>query len=166
MLSEFNLESVRLVAGLGGKVGGNLARQSTKVLADNILKFRDAANLPVKFKPYGARHLAQRFIVFGKFLAALPVILDGISVSVQIYDEYKLNKQKEELHTEIEQIFSEFFAGLPWKYSGRLFGKATIVEDSINELSGVLRNNRKIQQELGEVKIELNKLLRQAELNQ
>ena len=164
---EFNLDSLRLVADLVGKGGGNLAQQSTKVLADNILKFRDAANLPVKFKPYGARHLAQRFIVFGKFLAALPVILDGISVSVQIYDEYKLNKQKEELHTEIEQIFSEFFAGFTLEvFQDDYFGKATIVEDSINELSGVLRNNRKIQQELGEVKIELNKLLRQDELNQ
>ena len=81
--------------------------------------------------------------------------------------KYKLNKQKEELHTEIEQIFSEFFAGFTLEvFQDDYFGKATIVEDSINELSGVLRNNRKIQQELGEVKIELNKLLRQAELNQ
>jgi len=111
--------SVNETQGVGGDVakfaskfskalGDKLAAQSKKDLGDQILKIRDAGGIKVKFRPYGAQNLGDKFIKFGPVLQAVPVALDVLGEIKNIRDENKFNKKVISVKKDIDAVFHEF----------------------------------------------------------
>ncbi|TLS53928.1 hypothetical protein FE782_00820 [Paenibacillus antri] len=91
---------------MGVNLASHLNSQSTRAIADSIIKLRDMSNLGIKFKPWGAMKWASRVT---KFAAWLPVIFDTITTIKKIYDEQKLEGDKQKLSEELEELFRGFF---------------------------------------------------------
>ena len=80
--------------------GGN-----TRQIADSTIRIRDALNIPIKFKPWGAVKLAK----FLKKIAWLAPLLEGLPTIIDIIQERKLRSLVTELKDEVNQALEEFF---------------------------------------------------------
>ena len=94
------------VGKVGARLGAWLAGQSTRVLADAVLKMNRAAKL-TKFKPWGAVKVANKFKTFGKIVALLGPVLDALSVAFDIWTEHQLKKKRAELTESVDAFFRE-----------------------------------------------------------
>ncbi|KAB7672559.1 LeoA/HP0731 family dynamin-like GTPase [Bacillus sp. B1-b2] len=90
---------------LGGKLVKALSGTSTKAISQTILKVRDFAKLPIKFKPWGAVKWAKALKTFG---AALSIALDAITGIVDFVKEKKLEEGRKDISNKIEKLFKEF----------------------------------------------------------
>ena len=80
--------------------GGN-----TRQIADGAIRIRDALNIPIKFKPWGAVKLAK----FLKKIAWLAPLLEGLPIIIEIIQEHKLRSLVTELKDVVNQALEEFF---------------------------------------------------------
>ena len=74
----------------------------TRQIADTILKIRDLAKLPIKFKPWGAVKWAKR-------IKGIPVVIELIELGNKIIGTIRLEKKKEKTIEEIEGLFQSLF---------------------------------------------------------
>ncbi|WP_163099370.1 LeoA/HP0731 family dynamin-like GTPase [Peribacillus alkalitolerans] len=106
---EFHEQLQGQLLKMGNKLGGKLVKAlsgaSTKAISQTILKVRDVAKLPIKFKPWGAVKWAKALKTFG---AVLSIALDAISGIVDFVKEHKLEKARNELVKQLEELFKEF----------------------------------------------------------
>ncbi|TMU85864.1 hypothetical protein FGG79_11750 [Bacillus sp. BHET2] len=106
--SDIQSKLLKFSGQAGAKLGSKLASQSSKTLSQAILKVRDMAKLPMKFKPWQAMKRGEAFVKFGNFLQGLPALLDGISAISDMISEHKLKKELETILEEIDGLFKEF----------------------------------------------------------
>ena len=83
------------------KVFGGNPRQ----IADGILRIRNALNIPLKFKPWGA----VKFAKFLKNVAWLGPLIEAAPTVLDIYREHKLASEVTKLKEVINQGIEEFF---------------------------------------------------------
>lgn len=106
--SDMQSKLLKFSGQAGAKLGSKLASQSSKTLSQSILKVRDMAKLPIKFKPWEAMKWGKAVAKFGKFLQGLPALLDGISAITDMISEQKLKKERQLLLEQIEGLFKDF----------------------------------------------------------
>jgi small GTP-binding protein len=90
---------------LGGKLVKALSGTSTKAISQTILKVRDVAKLPIKFKPWGAIKWAKALKTFG---AVLSFALDALSGIMDFIKEKKLEDRRRDMTNQLETLFKEF----------------------------------------------------------
>lgn len=94
---------------MGNKAGGKLIKAlsgtSTKAISQTILKVRDMAKLPIKFKPWGAIKWAKALKTFG---AVLSIALDSITGIADYVKEQKFEKKRTEIVSQVEDLFKAF----------------------------------------------------------
>ena len=105
-------ESDSLFGDLVKRGGPELAKALQKVfggnprqIADGILRIRNALNIPLKFKPWGA----MKFAKFLKNFAWLASLIEGGLTVIDIYREYRLASEVAKLKEVINQGLEEFF---------------------------------------------------------
>jgi len=120
----------------GFKIGSKALSQINNIA---ILKVRDLLKIPHKFKPWEAVKLA-------KVLNKLGVILSVISEMLEIVEQIKFKKKKQEILKEIDDIFKELFSMTEEDKLKEYIGYAEIeeiknksdLEKTINELKDTL----------------------------
>lgn len=121
---------------MGTKLGGQLVKTltgtSTKAISQTILKVRDVAKLPIKFKPWGAIKWAKALKTFGAFLS---VALDAISGFVDFVKEKKLEEARGDMTEQLETLFKDFLTS---------FTKSEYIKSyfPVVELKNMLRTDR------------------------
>lgn len=112
MSIEFHDDIQKKIIGMSANVLSKLSQkileQSSRTLADMILKVRDLSGLSIKFKPWGAIKWGERIIKFCRFLNTLPLILDVITTITNIHSERKFVEKKDEVIKEVEGLFKDF----------------------------------------------------------
>lgn len=88
-----------------GKVLQKVFGGNTRQIADGILRIRNTLNIPIKFKPWGARKLAGNL----KVVAWLAPLLEGLPTAFDMIRERKLVSAVAELKEAIDQWLEEFF---------------------------------------------------------
>ncbi|WP_078543513.1 LeoA/HP0731 family dynamin-like GTPase [Litchfieldia alkalitelluris] len=138
---------------LGGKFVKALSGASTKAISQTILKVRDVAKLPIKFKPWGALKWAKALKTFG---AVLSIALDAISGIVEFIKEQKLEKGRKDISDQVEDLFKEFLNSFTKaEYIKTYFPvvelKQTFREDKQNILHAYDETIEKIEQHVSEL---------------
>jgi len=146
---EINSELMQMAKALGGKLGDRLLMQSTKELSAKIINLRDITKLPIKFKPWGATKWAQKITSFGKFLKALPIIIETANIIIITYTEFKFNKEKAELEREVKELFQEFL---------ETFTCQEYINTYCSAYKEVIRNKDELATSINEIKSELHKI--------
>ena len=105
-------ESDSLFGDLVKRGGPELAKALQKVfggnprqIADGILRIRNALNIPLKFKPWGA----MKFAKFLKNVAWLAPLIEGGLTVIDIYREYRLASEVAKLKEVINEGLEKFF---------------------------------------------------------
>ncbi|MFF2909179.1 LeoA/HP0731 family dynamin-like GTPase [Paenibacillus sp. NPDC057934] len=143
--------------GFSKKMGLNLAShvstQSTRTIADTILKLRDMTQVSIKFKPWGAMKWASRI---SKFIAWLPLFVDVITMIKSAYEEYKLENEKQDLKQQLEELFRDFLESFSLEeYTETYFPS---VKGTIDVLKAIRQSNEKYIDLKSEVERAINEL--------
>ncbi|MBS4199329.1 50S ribosome-binding GTPase [Bacillus sp. FJAT-49732] len=137
---EIQQKLVNILGKAGAKFGEKIAAQSAKEISKVILKVRDFAKIPIKFKPWGAIKWGDAVTKFGKFLQGLPVALNAISIISGIVSEQKLSKQRTNIKNEINNHFKDFISSFT-------------IESYINYYFPVVEKEEEIRQNLEKIHI-------------
>jgi hypothetical protein len=137
---EIQQKLVNILGKAGAKFGEKIAAQSAKEISKVILKLRDFAKIPIKFKPWEAIKWGNAIAKFGKFLQGLPVALDAISIISGIVSEQKLSKERTNIKNEINNLFKDFISSFT-------------IESYINTYFPVVEKEEEIRQNLGKIHI-------------
>jgi GTP-binding protein EngB required for normal cell division len=156
---DLQLELASQLASAGAGFGAAVLNQSTRTLADLILNTRTALGLPIRFQPWGAVRWATRFQAFGRFLTALPIVIDVIEGIIKVYDEYKLRAEKMEIGNEIGSLFDAFIESFDrTAYTKTYFPWLSQMYDAQKNLSELYEVNSKVRSNLERGIIELKQL--------
>lgn len=150
---------IKSFANAGAKFGEGILRKSSRELGNFVLKTRDTLKLPVKFKPWVAMKWGNRVASFGKFLKALPLIVESLTIAIKFYTEKKFNDEKNKIKKEIESLFKDFIETFTMEeYTKTYFPSVSEIKELENQLVESKKNYAKILMNLDNSISELKNL--------
>lgn len=156
---DLQLKLASQLASAGAGFGAVVLNQSTRTLADLILNTRTALSLPIKFEPWGAVKWATGFQAFGKFLTALPIVIEIIGGIIDVWDEYKLQEEKKKIGSEIGGLFDAFIGSFDrTAYMEIYFPWLVQMYAAQNNLSELYKVNESVRTNLDKGIVELQRV--------
>ncbi|MBE2226849.1 MAG: 50S ribosome-binding GTPase [Ignavibacteria bacterium] len=120
---EFNKDLqdrlVKTLSESGVKLGEKILDTTNKKIMSKLFEVRKGSDLLkklIKFKKGGesmkwASKWAGRLKTFGKFLKALPILIEALDIVLSMYNQNKFNNEREKLKSEIKSLFKDFIDG-------------------------------------------------------
>ncbi|MBB6633506.1 GTP-binding protein EngB required for normal cell division [Cohnella thailandensis] len=134
---------------MGMNLVSKLGTQSTRAIADSILKLRDMTKLNIKFKPWGAMKWASRI---SKFAAWMPVIVDVVSMVMKAVEEQKLQSAKQQMKEQLEELFKDFFESFTIEdYTAAYFPAVKGTIDMLKEIRKSTEEFTQLKATLGDI---------------
>ncbi|SNR63040.1 LeoA/HP0731 family dynamin-like GTPase [Desulfurobacterium atlanticum] len=108
------------------KTGEILGKIPPDKLRDGILQTRDLLRIPFKFKPWGALKLAR-------FLNTLGPVLGAVSLGMELYNQYKLRREKDNLIEAVDSLFSVFLGDFNSQYIKENYFSAVVEMENLRD---------------------------------
>lgn len=150
---------IKSFANAGARFGEGILRKSSREMGNFVLKTRNTLKLPIKFKPWGAVKWGNRVASFGKFLKALPLIVESLTIVIKVYIEKKFNDEKNKIKKEIESLFKDFIETFTIEeYTKTYFPSVSEIKELENQLVASKKNYAQVLMNLNNSIYELKNL--------